>query len=184
MCPDEQKCAVSRDINLLIHTKLVNWGFLFQCGEQITDLGAKVPMNILDMTGGLRGPQNTSYIGKNWPFKNKIKQGRIHGHKSLLVGQKSESVTDGRTNQRTNKPTDGRTHAHLIDELWSIFFIFFSLKAIYSHFLAILGAPSGPPFVPNVSKWTLAPSSIVNSPQWSKKQQFSQVLCVWAGSYP
>ena len=53
----------------------------------------------------------------------------------------------------------------LIHKLWSVFFIFFSLKAIYSHFLAILGAPSGPPFVPNVSKWTLAPSSIVNSPQ-------------------
>ena len=53
----------------------------------------------------------------------------------------------------------------LIDELWSIFFHFFSLKAISSHFLAFLGAPLGPSFVPNVSKWTLAPSSIVNLPQ-------------------
>ena len=58
----------------------------------------------------------------------------------------------------------------LLDELWSVFFIFFCLKAIFSHFLATLGAPSGPPFVPNVSKWTLTPSSIVNSPQRSKKR--------------
>ena len=53
----------------------------------------------------------------------------------------------------------------LIDELCSVFFLFFSLKAIYSHFLAILGAPLGPPFVPSIYKWTLAPSSIVNLPQ-------------------
>ena len=38
------------------------------------------------------------------------KQGRIHGHKSLLEGRKARtSPTDGRTDRRTDGPTDGRT---------------------------------------------------------------------------
>ncbi len=38
----------------------------------------------------------------------------------------------------------------LIDELRSIFVIFSLYKPFLGNFLAILEAPSGPPFVPNV----------------------------------
>ena len=42
--------------------------------------------------------------------QQRVKQGRIHGHKSLQVGRKAKA---SRIDQRTDQRTDGRTHAHI-----------------------------------------------------------------------
>ena len=56
MCPDEQKRAVFKDINLLKHTKNhKNCFFLLHCGELTIELGAKVHLDTLGTNGGPEG---------------------------------------------------------------------------------------------------------------------------------
>ena len=55
MCPDEQKYAVFKDINLLEHTKIMKTGFLLQYGELTIELGPKVHMVTFSIHGGPQG---------------------------------------------------------------------------------------------------------------------------------